>query len=291
MNRSSAWAGGALIVVGLLFLLANYEVLAINWSFVANLWPLALVIAGLGLIVRIPALFGVATVFFIVSMIAVATFGIERFAGDDSRRQVTVRTLESDAEVPTRAVFDFKAGAGRYKLMGSSSRLAEIETSTTHGDFSLKTEQNDDLTTVRLHQESGNFTWGAVRNEAAVKLHTAPVWDMTIDGGAAEFDINLEEHAVRTFTMKTGAASAKVVFGETAEGAKAVFEIGASSLRIRVPEETGVLVSFSSGLTSRTLSGFVQNGAEYRSEGYDSADKKLTIEVRAGASSVEVERY
>jgi hypothetical protein len=289
----NAWAGVAFVLAGALILLANYDIIAVNWVLLADLWPLGLIIAGLGLFNGVRALVTVAILFLVISLISLGMTWTGRFDGfDPARRHAVERNLQTDIEIPDEASLELTAGAGRYVVTGGAEQLVEAETSTTQGDFEMTTATTGDgQTTVRLRQEGRTFTWGAVRNEARIRLNPATIWNFTIDGGAGEFDLNLEQLTFRAFVLRSGAVAASITFGPTAPDATASFEIGASSLNLRVPQETGVLVRFSSGLTSRELRGFEQNGTEYRSEGYDAAERRLTIDIRSGASSVVVERY
>jgi hypothetical protein len=66
---------------------------------------------------------------------------------------------------------------------------------------------------------------------------------------------------------------------------------GASSIRIEVPESAGCRVRVEAPLSGKRLPGFEKVGkGEYETENFSSAEKKISLLLHAGVSSIRVTR-
>lgn len=74
---------------------------------------------------------------------------------------------------------------------------------------------------------------------------------------------------------------------------KSIIQLGASDLTIRVPNSVGILIKADTGLSSNNFEseGLSKSDKEYKTPDYDKAAKKIEMELKIGASSIELERY
>jgi hypothetical protein len=142
--------------------------------------------------------------------------------------------------------------------------------------------------------EGGHRNWriGRLDNYAIVRLHSRPAWNLDLNLGAARIDLDLTQLTVEHLSLNTGATRARIKLGDRAKESEVEVNAGASSITISVPESAGCELRVDAPLSSKHFRGFTKVAdGEYRSENYSSAEKKISVSVHAGVSSVKVERY
>lgn len=292
-------------VIGLVALTVGLAVLSVNfgwfnwsfdWSFVWNLWPTLLILLGLSFLLPRP-LSGLLRLLAVIGLCVLVFVGIERLAEGWQRvqRGVSNQELRSSGQVPGRASFEFDSGAGDFSISGTSDDLVYAKTATTIGNYRLDESEEGDLRRTRLVMDSrGYFRLGRNQNKAEVSLSPDPVWDISVNIGAAAGSFDLSGHKVAKTTIKSGASSLELKLSDLLDESLAEIDAGASSVTILVPQTAAVELAAETGLASRELPAELKrvgDGTLYRTEGFDDAAKKIRLRVRAGVSSVRLERY
>jgi hypothetical protein len=108
--------------------------------------------------------------------------------------------------------------------------------------------------------------------------------------GAAEFTArNLGNLNAERLVFEAGVGSVTLgLDGRWRRDARMSIKMGLGSLELRVPEGLGVELRKDSFLTSLDANGFVRRDGVYYSEGWEGAERKITIELEAAFGRVEV---
>jgi hypothetical protein len=144
-----------------------------------------------------------------------------------------------------------------------------------------------------MKKHNNRFHWDSDHmNEARISLNTAPIWDISLKGGAAEMKFDLTPYKIRNLSFNGGATSCKLELGANLPVTEVRVSTGASEVEISVPEAAGCKIDVSSGLSSNNFEGFTKiNGNVYTTPGYETAKNKINIFLRGGVSDFNVKRY
>ncbi len=105
-------------------------------------------------------------------------------------------------------------------------------------------------------------------------------------------DLDLEQLLVSLLDLDVGASETTVIFPAKGPGTNVKIDAGAAHVRLVIPNgvETQIDVSSSGASSVNVDSRFTQRGDKiYETAGYSTAERKLTIELDAGAASIDIE--
>ena len=299
MRLSTLFWGVLLIAIGGLFLFNNLGMLNVNWDTIWRLWPMILVFWGLSILLgkqRTPWYVVVLMIFLLLFMIAAAATSSWfhndfEFVSGDGFQQKFEEPLAPNTE---HATFRLQSGAGRFYIRDTTSQLIKAETEVNFGKYTLTREQSDHSAYVTLDFRGRNRGWnfGNGRNHVDVRLNPNPSWTINLQVGAASGNFDLSPFKVEELRIDAGASSMKVRLGDKAEETRVTVKTGASSTSIEVPESVGCEVRLQTALSGKRIRGFEKmSGSRYQTSNYESASKKITIDVSAGVSDIRVDRY
>jgi len=184
--------------------------------------------------------------------------------------------------------------AGTFIIGDTTDQLLAASTRSNMVAYDLKVERGSDSTEAWLKLRETGVKWRGPRgqNRAEIRLNDRPSWEIDLDVGAARVDADLTAFAVTKVSIDAGASSIHLKLGTRAERTDVRVDAGASSIRIAVPESVGCEVRLDGALSSKHLDGFQSVGSgKHRTENYESSDKKISIVIDAGVSSIRVSRY
>ena len=260
-NRSpSIFWGGLLVIVGVLFLLANLGVLnSLDWNVV---WPVLLIALGVWLLL--------------------ARIGPGGGAAD-------VDSAEA-REGLERAKLEVSVGAARLAVaaQGLDDQLyrVHIEHAGTPPDVRLDRATG----TVRIAQRADWFM-GARRLNIDARLTDAIPWEVVCSTGAIRGDFDFTSTALTGFGCRTGASQINLALGAP-KGIVAVrIEGGALTVSITRPSGVPVQVQASGGAVQLRGDGSRQDGLgtrSWKSDGFDAAGDRYDVTVSGGALNVDV---
>ncbi|MEX2430320.1 MAG: DUF5668 domain-containing protein [Dehalococcoidia bacterium] len=288
-------AGIAILAAGVLLLLQTTGVAPWGvWGELLRFWPVALIAAGVHLVLgkRLPVLTG--TVIF--ALLAAAIGGAVALAGDANMQTVT---SSFQAPLEETEVVDvsltFAAGTLRlYALPEESPLLADGQFETPGRQPSIVLERSGNNADFRFSMETGQWFGGfggEFRNaEWDIALSRMPDLRVEVDGGAADLDLDLRQLHVSRLDLNIGAADVNVRLPEQAGQTEVTIESGASSIEVRVPEGVAARITSSSGLSSVDVdeSRFPHVNGAWESADYDTAENRALIQIRVGVASVNV---
>jgi hypothetical protein len=264
MRRSGLFWGVILLLVGLLLLLSNLGIIAVNvWGAV---WAVVLIALGVGIL-----------------------WGI--FVGSSAAEGEEVSI---PLEGANSARIRVKHGAGRLRVTGGAAPGALVEGTFT-GGLDYRARRRGEELDVEMSPRGfpffvGPWNWGRQGLGWTFSLNSAIPLDLAFETGAGEARLDLSELLVTDLRLQTGASSFQVTLPADAGHTRARIEAGVASVSIRVPTEVAAQVRFEGALASVTVdrNRFPRAGGVYRSPDYDSAQNKVDIEVEAGVGSIDV---
>ena len=303
MKSGRVFWGTLFVIVGLLGILHNYLNLAISWDALWKLWPLLLVFLGISAFLKdskskwiVIGGIGLLTGVVLFASVQRGCDGVHRIVdnidADDATYTEQELRQEYDSTV-TRARFHFEGGAGTFELGDSTDALAAAMVRSSISAYRLDYETTGEMPALRLSMVDESVSWhgGKMRNRVAMHLHPDPLWDIDIDAGAANIDVDLRHHRVARLDLDAGAASITVRLGNRADSCEVFIETGASSVRLSVPEDVACELRTESALSSKHIAGFTHAGdGVYRTDNFDRTNKRMVIDIDAGLSSITVDR-
>ena len=282
-----------LITIGLVFLLVNFGYIpGVTAIHLLSLWPLVLILAGVDIAIghRWPlAALGIDVAVIALGLVLLATqptmlstsFFFDRDSAVVGQRDVTV-----ERQSATSLSLDINGGAGRFRVSGGSTMLVEAHS------------PNEDLRLRRADFEQGG-THADVRIDHAgnrrnvdvdARIASDVATDLTINGGAGEFIIDLRDVMISDAELNVGAASLTLTLPRPSANVSLEVNAGASSIVIEVPEGVEARVTTTGALLSLRSSNprVAVSGSAGETSGYAGTQNRVTVRVTAGASSVTI---
>jgi len=284
-----------LITIGLVFLLANFGLIApLSALALLSLWPLILILAGvdiafgrrwplpvLALDVLIIA-FGVALVASqptIMTPLGPVAFFQRSSAGPGVS---SVSAPRGDASALT---LHLNGGAGTFNVSGGGTDL--VSATSDQDNLVVRTSGRSDRTDVRVDQsDQGPRFGGGVPTHIDVKIASDVPTSFDMNAGAGEFVVDLRQVKLTDARINIGAASLRIVLPKATGDVSIVVSAGASNLVIEVPDGVEARVTTSGALVSLHSDNSRVSGSE--TTGYSSAKDRVSVRISAGASSVSI---
>jgi hypothetical protein len=309
MKAKNVIWGIVLVIIGVMFILRNLEVFYFSWHSLWRLWPLVLVLIGITIL---PIKEGIKIALTIVVIVIGAVFlityptnesGNDRwwfnrnwddrtFNQDQSGQQIEQKIFESYDTTIHLADLDFDAAAGNFRINQSTDELFEFEKDGNFGRYNYSIKELGDKREIIIGLEEGRIIQGDLKNQVTMKLNPNPVWDIKVDVGAANIDMDLTSFKVSQLDIDGGASSINITLGDLYSDCKMKINSGASSIHIRIPEAFACEVNTSTVLSSKDLPGFNKVTEDtYVTPDFSDKASNISIDVEAAVSSLTVERY
>jgi hypothetical protein len=264
MRRGGLFVGITLLVVGLLLLLSDLGVIAVDvWSAV---WAVLLIALGLSI------LWGVVG-------------GTHPVEGDE-----VAIPLEGASRARVRA----RHGAGCLRVTAGAASDVLLEGTFSSG-LDYRARRVGEELDVEMSPRGFPFTvapwnWGRGGLGWILALNGQIPLSLAFETGASDASLDLRNLQVTDLRLATGASSVNVTLPAGAGHTRVHIEAGAASVSIGVPTSVAARVRFEGGLAAIDVdeSRFPRTGGVYQSPDYDSAENKVDIEAKAGAGSLNV---
>lgn len=296
MTAGRALWGLVLILVGGAFLAANLNLL--SWDFVLSLWrlwPLVLVLVGLGVLFR-----GRNQWVGALLMLAVLAAGVGLVAADWEAAGLsnggrTVRIEGPPVTGVSSAQTTIDVGATQLDIRGGEtgkvvqgtyeSRREPVISQLSHrGAYTLKVaRRGSGITTLPFLNPAGETL--------ALTLAPRIPWRLEIDTGAADGTIDLEQVVLEDLVIDAGASSIDVTVGpEIVDGARVMIEGGAGAYRLRLPRSLDLTVHASGAVSSLDVDPLMRRTGD-NTYSYKGGNDHLTVDLSAGVSSIRIKLY
>jgi hypothetical protein len=280
-----------LIVIGLVFLLANFGLIApVSVLSILGLWPLILILIGIDIAIgrRWPLAALAADVLILGAGLALvasqpAPLGFAPFIftrGSNAPGTNDLSVPRADAKSLT---FHLSGGAGTFTVTGGASDLVHARSD--QDNLSLRTSSSGERMDVRVDESERGFRFGGSSpTRVDIQLASDVATSLDMNAGAGEFVVDLRDVKLTDAHINIGAASLQIVLPKATGEVPIAVSAGASSIVIVVPEGVEARVSTTGAIISSRSDNPRVAGNE--TAGYSSAKDRVTVRVTAAASSV-----
>ncbi|HEX3630747.1 MAG TPA: hypothetical protein VHW91_09775 [Candidatus Dormibacteraeota bacterium] len=297
-NRGGLLFPIALIVIGLLVLLANVGVLSSQaLQRLADLWPLLLVIIGLQLILNhtLPraqamAIGWAATAVIVIGAVVYAAlapttaFGTQHATSSQPLGGLSAGTLQ----------LNYSAASVGVRAGGIGDRLYEAKIDYPAGENPPTISVDQQTGTIDIG-ESGNFggvhLFGSSTRRLVLTLSTKVPWTINIGGGASNLQMDTRELQLRALEISGGATSVDARLGPAKGTVGVHITGGASNVALQLPSGSQWRVAVSGGVSGLTVNGQTSGGlGDFTKEsgGYTVATNRFDISVSGGVSHLDL---
>jgi cell wall-active antibiotic response 4TMS protein YvqF len=256
----SLFWGGVLVIVGVLFLLANTGVLEnVDWNYI---WPVILIALGVWLI-------------------------LARIGPGGATAEVD---SAEPREVLTKAKLEIAVGSGRIEVRSAALGDQLYKTHIEHGGTAPEVKLDRANGIVRISQRLDWFA-GARRVRVQAQVTDAIPWEVSCSTGAirGEFDFSATE--LTAFDCRTGASQIDLSLAAPKGNAPIRIEGGALTVNIVRPAGAAIRVVASGGAVQIRADGVHLDGIgtrDWHSQEFDAAVNGYDVSVQGGALRVNV---
>jgi hypothetical protein len=300
MKYKNLFWGIVLIVLGILYLLKQFDVIWFSWRDIFDLWPLLLLLWGVSILPMKPVYRLLGSVLVIIAMALLMIFhpgygrsgwhwtGKTRINVERDYRHSYAEVL---ADLP--ASLELDAAAGKFIISGTTGQLVEFMHSGSAGSYYMSTYTDDERQHVRIGPERNRDHFSFYRShDVEIRLNTGPEWEIDIDAGAAAIDLDLSHFIVNKIKIDGGATSITVRLGSLAGYVMLDIDTGVSSVTIELPDELACELNTNTFMVSKNLPGFDKVSKNtYVTPNFASAEKNVNIRFESAISSLKIVRY
>lgn len=309
--------GTILVFVGFVLLLENFGIITFYWRNVWSLWPVFLIIAGANILFnRKGSETGQRICLGILGVVLVIIFfkgqqppSGSGWVGDRITRNLDREMNEDQGDTAQRlsfaepvvpedstkkVVLNITGGGTSFHLNGETDQLFLADVSRRGGTFLLERTNSDSVTTLnfRMKKKKNGISFNAGGNDVGMKLNRAPEWNLNMNMGVGEVNLDFKAYKLRSFSFDGGAAALNLTVGQLLPLTELSVKTGVADVKIQVPEASGCMIRTKTGLSAKDFPGFVKiDDNNYETAEYKTAAKKVMIQLDGGLSNFEVSRY
>jgi uncharacterized protein YhfF len=317
MKTSTLFWGSLLIFAGILAGLEIFSIFEIRFGLISKFWPIILILLGILLfkigkpIKNIIALISA----FLVAWFVVASFASISRIGEnisstwnfnqkfdyDDEEFIDWDDSTSEDSFSNNGVVSFddgienvrlniNQGAGSMVLNANGDNLIDISS---EGVFSkLNNFREDKNMTIDLDLSTKLITTrDKNRRTAKIKIHKSPAWEIFINAGASDIELNLADNIINAVMINSGASNIEATLGNLAEQSDIHIKAGASNIVLNVPNEVACSIETTTALSSKDFSDFSMHNGKYYSPDYKNYEKNIHIIVEGAMSNLVIRRY
>lgn len=309
--------GIILLFIGIVLLLENFNVIQFYWRNVWGFWPIFLIVAGVNILFnRSKSQLGnIICLSLVVVLLGMVFYKGqqrpvnkkwigERFSkelddemNDEKEDSVTkLRFSEPYAATDSakKTVLNINGGGTSFSLDGETNDLIYADVDRRSGKFILKKESSDSVNTInfKMKDKKNGFSFNDGGNDVILKLNKKPEWNINMNMGLGEINLDMTDYKMRSFKFDGGGAALDLTLGKLLPIADVVIKTGIATVKIKIPETTGCRIKTKTGLSAKDFSGFIKiDNNNYQTSNYNTSDKKIFINLDGGLSNFEVNRY
>lgn len=297
-SRSSLFGPMVLIGVGIMLLLANLDVLDLNfWQLLFRFWPVFLIGAGLdillgrrangGLLIALMLILGLIFGAIWLGYVETSTpFGIvhgesvSQLLNGASRADVKIATSVSQMRLEAGDSLNDTLLGGNVALHPNEEleRQFTVEAGTAH--YTLQSSSRSLI--LPSFGRSNDGIWD-------LQLNRFIPTNLTVSTGVGSAILDLQQLSLTGLQVDAGVGKVEITLP-----AAGIFEGeingGVGGITIKVPDTMAVRIEASTGIGSINVdSNFIEDGNIYQSPGYGSAGNRISLTVSGGIGAIYVE--
>jgi hypothetical protein len=292
--RKNIFLGLLLMVIGVLWLLKILSVICFTWCDFIHLWPLILVWIGISFL---PIHDGFKILLDVIAM-AIGLVILLTPSESNCYFHHNSYKYEKRVELVSHANDDFstaelKLNAGAGKLVFIPGHQLVDVVGVNNDDVRMEVDKNVSEKDVDIDMYIVPMAVRAKQGPFEVSLSTVPVWDIELNLGASQNDIDLSPFKVENLEISCGASDVKLRVGDIYPNVNIDLNSGASSFKIEVPKSMNCIIENESALSNIDFKGFAKlDNNDYQYLTTDSVRKgTVKIHIESGVSSFDVVKY
>jgi hypothetical protein len=294
-----------LIVIGGLFLYANWKPGIDPWRILGTYWPLILIFLGLGKIwdntrqgasqQRYSSGLSIGVLAFVVLMVLLLWHGrsFSRTRRDHEysyAMQHVSRTVELGGAKSVRATIDLPAG--ELTVSGGAASLldATFDQRESAGEPNIVYNHSSDQGTLSISEGESHDHIGFGSHDDRhwnLRFGGGVPLDLKIDMGAGQGNLHLRGVPVTNLELNIGAGQVNAdLTGDRKQDLTADIEGGVGEAQIRLPKNVGVIVEASGGIGSVDAHGLKHDGSRYTNDAYGKSAATIHLKVEGGIGHI-----
>jgi hypothetical protein len=291
-----------LIVIGALFLYANYRPAFDPWHLLRTYWPLILIFIGLGKMLDsmrarqaggVPANSSIGATVGVVAFICVLAVllwhGHVFSRGRHSSAAMHHETRTVDRQDAKAVESSVQASAGQVTIGGGSSHLldADFNFSDSYATPQVDYHVASGVGQLTVSQDDRGSRFGVSHNDWNLRFSNDVPLELKVDMGAGEGRLRLRDVQVTRLTLNMGAGHVDVdLTGDRKKDLDADIEGGVGQATIRLPAKVGVVVHASGGLGAINAHGFKRDDDEYTNDAYGKTPATIRLKIEGGIGEI-----
>lgn len=317
MKSKNLITGLLIIFVGVIALLSALHIIDFHWSIVLRLWPLVLVIFGITLLPLneylrgglILATLGLGCFLYHVEAKHYEGNAITRFYNNirswdfnhdddedeedaDIEYAIDQHFSEPFTEIESASI-DIDFGAGDLTLKAPCAELAMVDAQSNFVKYSFRTEMTDNRASIYV---SGNGHTKNVgkrnENDLDIALCALPVWDFSLDMGAADAQLDFTPYKVSSIKIDGGACNLDLKLGDNGCDTRMEINTGASDIDILIPTGVDCQINIESAITGKDFPDFEKKErGVWQTPGFGQGEHQIIIDLSCAVSDISVKRY
>jgi len=299
MKYKNIFWGVVLIILGVLFILKNFNIIQFNWVYLIELWPLLLVFWGISLI----PIKEIIKLFLYLIALIIGIYLVNTSNGDSlwywrfkniNENKYNEQIIEKDYDTSYKiAQLKLSAVSGSFEVKGNTNKLISFKNTGNIGRYKVSEKINDSIIDIDLGLESNIVSVNKnEENKCNLLLNTTPIWSLFFEAGASDINLELKDFKIEKIKFEGGASNLNLTLGNKYPNTNIKVEAGVSSIKLNIPKSSGCELIVDNVLSSKKIEGFVNiNDNVYRTENFDTATEKIKIYLEAAVSKFEILRY
>ena len=304
-RRTSLVLPITLILIGGIFLYANWRPAFDPWPVLKTYWPLILIFVGLGKMwaatrprrtapgevrpgISLGGTFGALA--FVLVLIVLFWHGraFSHNRGRDGNLQHFARSVEIQGA--KSAEVSIEVGAGEFNINSGASHLLDADFN--YSDFyeTPRVEYNvaSGVGHLRIVQDAGGSVhFGTTHNNWDLRFSDEVPLQLKVELGAGRGHLRLRNLEVTRLDMSLGAGQMDLdLTGDRKTDLVGDLEGGVGQATIRLPRNVGVIVNASGGIGSINARDLRHNGDEYTNEAYGKTPATIRLKVEGGVGQI-----
>ena len=288
-----------LIVVGALFLYANYQPAFDPWHVMKTYWPLILIFVGLakifdsayaarsGGVNRGSAAAGpiIGIIAFVVVMMVLMSHGHAFSRG----RNVKHESQHIDLQGANSIDASIQSPAGELTVDGGSSRALEADFSfaESYGAPVVDYHVASGIGQMNVTQDHDEPHFGVSHNDWKLRFNDAIPLELKVEMGAGEGKLHLRDVPVTRLTLHMGAGRVLVdLTGDRKKDVDADIQGGVGEATVRLPKNVGVVAHASGGIGGIFAPGFKKQDDEFTNDAYGKSPTTIRVSVQGGVGTI-----
>jgi hypothetical protein len=298
VNKKGVGFGIFLLGLGAIWLLANLNILSFNiFGALFKLWPLIFVVIGINLIFKENgAIKGLTWLAFLIILILYSTFGnvsTPKFNGNwtfntnsDNATQHVEEPMRTGLKDGSLKV---DAGAVQVDVQDESDKLIIVDADQKDVNYDINYNSSGDNVDIDLNNKVPNVI-GSAKNKLDIKLNKQVTWDIKMNLGASNGNLDLSGLKLKRLEFDAGAVDYNIKMGGNVPVTEVKMDSGASNFAFDIPKDVGVRVKLDGALNNTNFAelGWNKKGSYYESPNYNDAKSKINIDADIGVSKLRV---